>query len=123
MGAWLSYGLGRMNQDLPSFVVLTATWTGRKSAQALYERLWGTGFLPSRHAGIALRAQGDPVLYLSNPPGVTPNTRRQMLDALAKLNAKQFELVGDPEIKTRIAHYQQAFRMQTSVPELMDISG
>ncbi|GAB4157952.1 MAG: DUF1501 domain-containing protein [Planctomycetaceae bacterium] len=122
LGAWLSYGLGRENKNLPSFVVLTATWTGRKSAQALYERLWGTGFLPSRHAGIALRSQGDPVLYLSNPPGVTGKTRRKMLDALSKLNRKQLDVVGDPEISARIAQYEMAFRMQTSVPELTDIS-
>ncbi len=123
MGAWLSYGLGRMSRNLPSFVVLTATWSGRQEAQALYERLWGTGWLPSRHAGVALRSQGDPVLYLSNPAGVTGQTRRQMLDALAKLNSKQFDSVGDPEINTRIAQYEMAYRMQTSVPELADISG
>jgi hypothetical protein len=123
LGAWMSYGLGRVNDDLPGFVVLTATWSGRKSAQALYERLWGTGFLPSRHAGVALRSQGDPVLYLSNPAGVSIDTRRKMLDALATLNRKQFDSVGDPEINTRIAQYELAFRMQTSVPELTDISG
>eukprot|EP00913_Durusdinium_trenchii_P023399 g21977.t1 len=122
LGAWLSYGLGRGNKNLPAFVVLTSTWSGRKSAQALYERLWGTGFLPSRHAGVALRAQGDPVLYLSNPPGVTGKTRRTMLDALSKLNKKQYEAIGDPEINARIAQYEMAFRMQTSVPELTDIS-
>jgi uncharacterized protein (DUF1501 family) len=122
MGAWLSYGLGRENENLPAFVVLTATWTGRKSAQALYERLWGTGFLPSRHAGVALRAKGDPVLYLSNPPGVTGKTRRKMLNTLSKLNQKQFDAVGDPEINARIAQYEMAFRMQTSVPDLIDIS-
>jgi len=123
LGAWLSYGLGSMNANLPAFVVFTATWTGRKSAQALYERLWGTGFLPSRHAGVRLRSQGDPVLYLSNPPGVKGTTRRKMLDALSTLNRKQYEAVGDPEIQTRIAQYEMAFRLQTSVPELTDISG
>ncbi len=122
LGSWLSYGLGRMNDDLPAFVVLTSTWTGRKSAQALYNRLWGAGFLPSRHAGVALRSQGDPVLYLSNPEGLDAGTRRNMLDALAKLNEKQFNAVGDPEIQTRIAQYEMAFRMQTSVPDLTDIS-
>ena len=123
MGAWLDYGLGRMNDSLPSFVVFTATWTGRKSAQALYERLWGTGWLPSKHAGVRLRSKGDPVLYLSNPPGVDKKTRRKMLDALAQLNRKQYEAVGDSEINTRIEQYEMAFRMQKSIPELTDISG
>ncbi|MCA9077708.1 MAG: DUF1501 domain-containing protein [Planctomycetaceae bacterium] len=122
LGAWLSYGLGSMNDDLPNFVVLHSTWTGRKSAQALYERLWGTGWLPSQHAGVSLRSQGDPVLFLSNPPGVTGQSRRQMLDALAELNEKQYEEFGDPEINTRIQQYEMAYRMQTSVPELMDFS-
>ncbi|MFQ5734467.1 MAG: DUF1501 domain-containing protein [Planctomycetaceae bacterium] len=122
LGAWMSYGLGSMNANLPAFVVFTTTWTGRKSAQALYERLCGTGFLASRHAGVRLRSKGDPVLYLSNPEGVSPSARRKMLDALAKLNKKQYEAVGDPEIQTRIAQYEMAFRLQTSVPELTDIS-
>ncbi|MEW4526393.1 DUF1501 domain-containing protein [Maioricimonas sp. JC845] len=122
MGAWLSYGLGTMNRDLPAFVVLHSTWTGRKSAQALYERLWGTGFLPSRHAGVSLRSQGDPVLFLSNPPGVDRSARRQMLDALAAINERTYEQIGDPEINTRIAQYEMAYRMQSSVPELMDFS-
>ncbi len=122
LGAWLSYGLGSMNRDLPSFVVLTSSWTGRKSAQALYNRLWGAGFLPSRHAGVALRSQGDPVLYLSNPEGLDHGTRRKMLDALNQLNQREYEALGDPEIQTRIAQYEMAFRMQTSVPELTDIS-
>ena len=122
LGAWLSYGLGTMNRDLPDFVVMTATWTGRKSAQALYERLWGTGFLPSRHAGVALRAQGDPVLYLSNPEGVSAQTRGEMLAALSKLNRKLYDEIGDPEINTRIAQYEMAYRMQTSVPELTNIA-
>jgi len=122
LGAWLSYGLGSMNENLPSFVVLTSTWSAKRDAQALYERLWGAGFLPSRHAGVSLRAAGDPVLYLSNPPGVDAGTRRGMLDALAKLNQKRFEAIQDPEISTRIAQYEMAFRMQTSVPELTDIS-
>jgi len=122
LGAWLSYGLGSMNRDLPAFVVLTASWTGRKDAQALYNRLWGAGFLPSRHAGVALRSQGDPVLYLSNPAGLDQGTRRQMLDALNQLNEQEYQAIGDPEIQTRIAQYEMAFRMQTSVPDLTDIS-
>jgi uncharacterized protein (DUF1501 family) len=122
LGAWLSYGLGAMNKNLPAFVVLHSSWTGRKSAQALYERLWGTGFLPSEHAGVALRSKGDPVLFLSNPPGVSGSTRRKMLDALAELNQQQFESIGDPEINTRIQQYEMAYRMQTSVPELTDFS-
>jgi len=122
MGAWLSYGLGRANQNLPGFVVLHSSWSSKRDAQALYARLWGTGFLPSRHQGVSLRSQGDPVLYLSNPPGVAPHTRRNMLDALAELNRKQYAQIGDPEINTRIAQYEMAYRMQTSVPELTDIS-
>lgn len=122
LGAWLSYGLGSMNRNLPTFVVLHSSWTGRKSAQALYERLWGTGFLPSQHAGVALRSKGDPVLFLSNPPGVSDRSRRQMLDALAQLNQQQYEAIGDPEIQTRIQQYEMAYRMQSSVPELTDFS-
>jgi hypothetical protein len=122
LGAWLSYGLGTMNENLPAFVVLTASWTGRKEAQAIYNRLWGSGFLPSKYQGVALRANGDPVLYLSNPPGVDAGTRRTMLDSLAKLNQKQFDEVADPETQARIAQYEMAFRMQTSVPELVDLS-
>ncbi len=122
LGAWLSYGLGSMNRDLPAFVVLTASWTGRKDAQALYNRLWGSGFLPSRHAGVALRSQGDPVLYLSNPDGLAHGMRRKMLDALNQLNEHEYQAIGDPEIQTRIAQYEMAFRMQTSIPDLTDIS-
>jgi hypothetical protein len=122
LGAWLSYGLGTMNRNLPAFVVMTATWTGRKEAQAIYNRLWGSGFLPSKHQGVALRSQGDPVLFLSNPPGVTPQTRRRMLDSLAKLNQKELDEIADPETQARIAQYEMAFRMQSSVPELIDLS-
>ena len=122
LGAWLSYGLGTMNENLPAFVVLTASWTGRKEAQAIYNRLWGSGFLPSKYQGVALRANGDPVLYLSNPSGVDADTRRTMLDALSKLNQKQYDEVGDPETQARIAQYEMAFRMQSSVPDLVDLS-
>ncbi len=122
LGAWLSYGLGSENRNLPAFVVMTPSWTGRKEAQALFSRLWGSGFLPSKHQGVALRSQGDPVLFLSNPDGVDAATRRRMLDALARLNQKHFDEVADPETQARIAQYEMAFRMQTSVPELMDIS-
>ena len=122
MGSWLSYGLGSDNEDLPSFVVLHSSWTGRQDAQALFSRLWGSGFLPSEHQGVSLRAKGDPVLYLSNPPGIDAKVRRQMLDGLAKLNRKLHDEVGDPEIHTRIAQYELAHRMQFSVPELTDLS-
>ena len=121
LGAWLSYGLGAETDNLPAFVVMTPSWTGRKDAQALYNRLWGSGFLPSKHQGVALRAQGDPVLYLSNPAGVSPTTRRRMLDTLARLNQKHLDEVADPETQARIAQYEMAFRMQSSVPGLMDL--
>ncbi|NOY00527.1 MAG: DUF1501 domain-containing protein [Verrucomicrobia bacterium] len=121
LGAWLSYGLGSENEDLPAFVVLNSSWSGRKEAQALYERLWGSGFLPSKHQGVALRSQGDPVLYLSNPKGVDANRRRMMLDGLRKMNENQYLRGGDPETQARIAQYEMAFRMQTSVPELTDM--
>jgi hypothetical protein len=122
LGAWLSYGLGTENRNLPAFVVMTASWTGRKEAQAIYNRLWGSGFLPSKHQGVALRSGGDPVLFLSNPAGVDAATRRRMLDSLARLNQKQFDETADPETQARIAQYEMAFRMQSSVPELMDLS-
>ena len=122
LGSWLSYGLGTLNENLPAFVVITSTWTGRKEAQALFNRLWGSGFLASKHQGVALRSKGDPVLFLSNPPGVSEKTRRRMLDSLARLNKKTLDATGDPETQARIAQYEMAFRMQTSVPELTDIS-
>jgi hypothetical protein len=122
LGAWLSYGLGSVTKDLPAFVVMTPSWSAKNDPQALYNRLWGAGFLPSRHQGVALRSQGDPVLFLSNPHGVSPAARRRMLDALARLNQKQADEVADPETQARIAQYEMAFRMQTSVPELMDLS-
>ena len=122
MGSWLAYGLGSLNRDLPTYVVMTPTWTGRKDAQALFSRLWGTGFLPARHQGVALRAQGDPVLYLNNPPGVSRPARRAMLDGLAALNERHAEELGDPQTRARISQYEMAFRMQASVPDLVDIS-
>jgi hypothetical protein len=122
LGAWLSYGLGSENQNLPAFIVLNSTWTGRRDAQALFNRLWGSGFLPTQHQGVLLRTQGDPVLFLSNPPGVSAGTRRNMLNALNALNQNNLARLGDPETQTRIAQYEMAFRMQTSVPELTDLS-
>ncbi|MEE2739102.1 MAG: DUF1501 domain-containing protein [Planctomycetota bacterium] len=119
LGAWISYGLGSLNRNLPEFVVLNCAPRG----QALYSRLWGSGFLPSKHAGVAFRAQGDPVLYLSNPGGVSHELRRLMLDRLQVMNARIHNQLGDPETQTRIAQYEMAFRMQSSVPELVDISG
>ncbi|MCA9257927.1 MAG: DUF1501 domain-containing protein, partial [Planctomycetales bacterium] len=122
LGAWLSYGLGSLNDDLPNFVVMTPSWTGRKEAQALFNRLWGSGFLPSEHQGVALRAAGDPVLFLSDPPGVSRASRRRMLDRLAAQNQRTFERIGDPETLARIEQAEMAFRMQTSVPDLTDLS-
>lgn len=122
LGSWLAYGLGVANENLPNYIVMTPTWTGRKSAQALYSRLWGTGFLPSKLQGVALRAQGDAVLFLSDPPGVDKATRRKMLDGLSKLNQMQYETTGDAETNARISQYEMAFRMQTSVPDLTDFS-
>lgn len=122
IGSWLGYGLGSENQDLPAYVVLTSFGTGRKDDQPLYDRLWSAGFLPSKHQGVKFRNRGDRVLYLSNPPGVDPGTRRETLDELAALNQRHFNVIGDPEIQTRISQYEMAFRMQSSVPDLTDIS-
>ena len=121
-GAWLSYGLVSINENLPCFVVLPSTVNGGFGGQALYARLWGAGFLSTRHQGVSLRSTGDPVLYLSNPEGMSEGMRRRMLDELAKLNRHRYKEVGDPEIQSRIAQYEMAYRMQTSVPELADIS-
>ena len=124
MGSWLSYGLGSLNRDLPDFVVLSsAFWSGKVNVQALYHRLWGTGFLPTKHQGIAFQSVGDPVLFLSNPDGVNGKARHKMLDFVAKVNAEQEEVTGDPEIRTSMAQQEMAFRMQMSVPELTDLSG
>ena len=122
IGSWLSYGLGALNRDLPSYVVLTSRG-GAGDAQPLYSRLWDSGFLPSEYSGVKFRNTGDPVYYLSNPPGIDGPLRRDMLDDLAGLNRRRHGVVGDPEIEARIAQYELAFRMQSSVPELSDISG
>ncbi|MEM9366506.1 MAG: DUF1501 domain-containing protein [Planctomycetota bacterium] len=122
MGAWLNYGLGSMNEDLPSFVALVSRGTGRPNCQPLYDRLWGSGFMPSTHAGVKLMSVGDPVLYLRNPNGFSAKARRRMLDDLAELNRNKLDEFGDPEINTRIEAYELAYRMQTSVPELTDFS-
>jgi len=122
IGSWLAYGLGSENNDLPAFVVFTPRYPEGSNGQALFTRMWSSGFLPSRFNGVALRGSGDPVLFLPNPDGVTGADRRTMLDALRKLNEREFERLGDPETQTRISQYEMAFRMQTSVPELTDIS-
>ena len=110
-----------MNQDLPAYVTMISV--GASPGQALYSRLWGSGFLPSKHQGVQFRKGADPVLYLSNPPGVDKTIRRKMLDGLAKLNQQNFDQTGDPEVQARIAQYEMAYRMQTSVPELMNMDG
>src|SRR5687767_10872200 len=122
LGSWLAYGLGSENRNLPAFVALVSQGSGNPNDQPLYDRLWGSGFLPSRYQGVKLRSAGDPVLFLSNPPGVDAETRRRVLDDLAKLNEAKLQEAGDPEIRTRIEQYEMAFRMQTSVPELTDLS-
>ncbi|MDP7020537.1 MAG: DUF1501 domain-containing protein [Pirellulaceae bacterium] len=118
LGSWISYGLGSLNRNLPEFIVMNCEPRG----QALYSRLWGSGFLPSSHAGVAFRDTGDPVLYLSNPGGVDQKTRRLMLDRLQAMNRNVYAQLGDPETQTRISQYEMAFRMQSSVPELVDAS-
>jgi len=122
MGAWLSYGLGSENQNLPAFVVLLSQAHALTTDQPLFSRLWASGFLPSSYQGVRFRNGGAPVLFLQDPPGIERTTRRQMLDAGARLNLMQREAYGDPEIETRIAQYEMAYRMQTSVPELTDLS-
>ncbi len=122
MGAWVAYGLGTGNRDLPNFMVLVSRGTGRSAGQPLYDRLWGSGMLPTQYQGVKLRSGKDPVLYISNPAGCDPNTRRQMLDQLRALNLEKHQVVQDPEILARIEQYELAFRMQTSVPEMTDIS-
>jgi hypothetical protein len=123
LGSWLSYGLGSESNDLPAFVVFTPTFPKESQAQALFTRMWSSGFLPSKYDGVALRGTGDPVLYVRKPPGVLRSDRRAMLDALGELNQRNFDRFGDPETLTRISQYEMAFRMQASVPELTDLSG
>ncbi|MFT5302294.1 MAG: hypothetical protein ACI87E_001166 [Mariniblastus sp.] len=120
LGAWLSYGLGSMNENLPGYIVMHAHT--KYPEQSLFNRLWGTGFMPSEHQGMLMRSQGDPVLYLSNPQGVSRDDRRKQLDTLAALNHDQHKRFADPEILARIKQHEMAYRMQTSVPELMDTS-
>lgn len=122
LGSWLSYGLGSESDNLPAFVVFTPTFPKDSQAQALFTRMWSSGFLPTSYDGVALRGSGDPVLYIKNPPGIDGSDRRVMLDALNRLNEQTYERFGDPETQTRIAQYEMAFRMQTSVPELTDLS-
>ena len=122
MGAWLSYGLGSENSNLPAFIVMISLGTGRPNGQPLYDRLWGTGFIPGQHQGVKFRAGDDPVLYLGDPPGFESADRRLMLDGVARLNRIKQQQAFDPEIETRIAQYEMAFRMQSAVPELTDLS-
>ncbi len=121
MGSWLSYGLGSVNKNLPDFVSMVSRGTGRPNCQPLYDRLWGSGFLPTKHAGVKFMSVGDPVLYLSNPAGFSAAARRKMLDDLAALNEKKLAEFADPEIETRIQQYELAYRMQLEVPEVMNI--
>lgn len=121
-GAWASYGLGSDNQNLPAFIVLLSTAHALNTDQPLFSRLWSSGFLPSNYQGVRLRGGATPVLYLDDPPGIDKTSRRQMLDALGKLNRMKLDTFGDPEIETRITQYEMAYRMQTSVPELTDLS-
>jgi hypothetical protein len=121
-GAWLSYGLGSQNENLPTFIVMISQGSGNKTDQPIFSRLWGSGFLPSQHQGVRFRSGTDPVLYLSDPQGIDRTARRRMLDGVAELNQLAANSVGDPEITTRIAQYEMAFRMQAAVPDLTDLS-
>ena len=123
IGSWLSYGLGSSNKNLPEFCVLLSNGTGKLNAQPLFARLWGSGFLSSRHQGVQFRSGKDPVLYLNNAPGIDAQTRRSMLDAYHEIQLGHYHNEQDQEIKTRIAQYEMAYRMQTSIPEVMDVSG
>lgn len=120
LGSWLSYGLGSENENMPAYIVMISR--GRGQLQALYDRLWSSGFLPSKHQGVKLRSAGEPVLFLNNPPGVDRDMRRSMLDGIAELNDGTFDKFGDPETQTRISQYEMAYRMQMAVPDLMDTS-
>ncbi len=122
IGAWASYGLGSENQNLPAFVVMLSRGSGRPNCQPLYDRLWGSGFLPSQHQGCKFLSHSDPVAYLSDPPGIDRHLRRMMIDDLAAINHHKYENKLDPEILTRIEQYELAFRMQAAVPELVDLS-
>ena len=122
MGAWLSYGLGSLNENLPTFVVMTSRDKEASCGQLFFDYYWGAGFLESKYQGVKLRSEGDPVLYLSNPPGVSREVRRGLLDDLAKMNQLKLDEAGDPEIATRISQYEMAFRMQMSVPDVADVS-
>ena len=122
MGTWAAYGLGSMSGDLPAFVVMTSADKGKTCGQLFYDYYWGSGFLPSKYQGVRFRSEGDPVLYLANPTGMSPALRRGVLDDIAALDRRHHADFGDPEIETRIAQYEMAFRMQTSVPDLLDIS-
>ena len=122
MGAWLSYGLGRENENFPAYMVLLSQGTGKNPGQPLFSRLWGSGYLPSSHQGVMLRPGANPVLYLQNPPGVSADARRRLLDTLGDLNRQQAQAVGDPETLARVEAYEMAYRMQTSVPDLTDFS-
>jgi hypothetical protein len=122
IGSWLSYGLGSMNQDLPTFVVLVARPTNNEQNQAISGRLWSSGFLPGEHTGVSFRSSGDPILFINNPTGVSREMRRQQLDGIQAMNEMTFKELGDPETQVRVQQYEMAFRMQASVPELTDLT-
>ncbi len=122
LGSWSAYGLGSMNQNLPTFVVMVATPSNREQEQAISGRLWSAGYLPGEYAGVSFRSAGDPILFINNPPGVSTDIRRTTLDGLKQLNEMEFKQLGDPETHTRISQYEMAFRMQSSVPELTDLT-
>jgi hypothetical protein len=122
LGAWTSYGLGSLNENLPTFVVMVAKPSNQEQVQAISARLWQSGYLPGEHAAVSFRSAGDPILFINNPPGVSSDVRRTTLNGLNKLNEMNFDELGDPETKTRIAQYEMAYRMQTSVPELTNLN-
>ena len=122
LGAWTSYGLGSLNRNLPTFVVMVAEPTNKEQIQAISARLWQSGYLPGEHAGVSFRSAGDPILYINNPPGVSTDVRRKTLDGIKQLNEMTAKRVGDPETRTRIEQYEMAYRMQSSVPELADLT-